>query len=302
MGALLRRGDENRITLSARCLLGRHARCDVRVNDLRLSGEHASLHWMGERWELRDLGSRNGTFVQGRQLTSGERVPLAEGATFTLGGADIGFTLVDASAPMARARHTDGRVREAANGQLVLPSEEQPLVSVFEDASGAWVAELEDETRPVSDQDVVTVCGEAWTLELPEPFGATWHAGAGGPTIETVALRLGVSRDEEHVEITVLHGGKEIRLPTRSYHYLLVILARLRLGEHGASEAERGWVDRRELCRMLAVDQNKLGVDIFRVRKQLGALGIHGAADIVVRRSGTGQVRLGIERVELVSL
>jgi hypothetical protein len=274
----------------------------VQVDDPEVSGEHASLHWMGDRWELRDLGSRNGTFLDGRRLGTGERVGLQEGAVFSLGGPSAGFTLVHASAPLARARSADGRVREAAAGQMVLPDDDHPLASVFEDASGHWVAELVDEARPVKDHDVVVVDGARWTLELPEPLGETLLQEIAAPTIETIDLRLGVSRDEEDVVVTVVHSGRETRLPSRTAHYLLVVLARARLADREAPERDRGWVERQDLCRMLRADANKLGVDIFRIRKQLGDLGIRGAADIVSRRAGTGQVRLGVERVEIYTL
>lgn len=274
----------------------------MRVDNPRVSGEHAALHWTGERWELRDLGSRNGTFTGDKLLAPGVRLALSAGDAFSLGGPGRGFVLEDASAPAARARTVSGRVREALPGPLVLPGEDDPQVSIFEDASGAWVAEMPEATRTVQDGDAIEAGGETWILELPAPFGATWHAGTAGPTLETIALRLAVSRNEEHVEVTVRHEEKEMRLPSRNHQYLLVVLARARLADRQSGPGERGFVEREELCRMLAVDTNKLGVDIFRTRKQFGELGIHGAADIIVRRPATGQLRIGTERVEVVEL
>lgn len=102
--------------------------------------------------------------------------------------------------------------------------------------------------------------------------------------------------------MTVIHGGVETTLAPRAYHYLLVILARARLAEAGASPAERGWVDRESLCRMLATDRVRLNNDVFRLRKQLAALGIQGAADVVARRPEAGLLRLGVERVTVRSL
>ncbi|MFT3771199.1 MAG: hypothetical protein QM820_37770 [Minicystis sp.] len=108
-----------------------------------------------------------------------------------------------------------------------------------------------------------------------------------------------MSRDEEHVDVTVIHEGRETALAPRAYHYLLVTLARARLDDRDAPPAERGWVDREALCRMLATDRVRLNNDVFRLRKQLAALGIHGAADIIARRADAGQLRLGIERVDV---
>jgi len=177
-------------------LIGRHPACDLCVDDPRISGEHASVRWEGNTWELRDLGSRNGTFVGGQRLAPGERIALDAGATFSLGGAPQSFTVIDVAPPVVSARHThSGVVRASAGGLLVLPQDDQPLVSVFEDARGRWVAETADATWPVSDREVVIAGGEGWILDLPVA-SATWEAGQTVSTLETIALRLAVSRDE----------------------------------------------------------------------------------------------------------
>ena len=53
---------------------------------------------------------------------------------------------------------------------------------------------------------------------------------------------------------------------------------------------------------MVGTDGPRLNVDVFRVRRQLAALGIHGAAGIIERRPGSGQLRLGTDRVEVTKL
>jgi hypothetical protein len=302
VGVLVQNGVDRRFTLGSRNLLGRHPGCDLRVDDPRISGEHASLHWVGTRWELRDLGSRNGTFVDGRRLGAGERRLLAGGATFTLGAQDS-FTLEDASAPVVSARHTrTGALREAVEGVLVLPDDERPEVSIFEDAAGRWVAEARDDTRVVADREVVIADGEGWRLDLPSAEGETWEAGAFVPTLETISLSFGVSRDEEHVTVTMLHEGKATELPPRNHHYLLLTLARAVLADQTASAAERGWLDTQTLCRMLATEPRMLNVDVFRARRQLASLGVHGAAGIIARRPIPGMLRLGTPRVEVTRL
>ena len=302
MGVLKQTGVDRSCALGSRCLLGRHPGCDLRIDNPRVSGEHASVHWIGDRWELRDLGSRNGTFVDGRRLGSGERTVLAPGAVFTLGGEDA-FRLEDASAPVASARHGhSGQLRTAAEGLLVLPDDDHPEVSIFEDATGRWVAEEGDGARVVADRDIVIADGEGWILDLPSGAGSTWEAGVLLPTLETISLRFAVSRDEEHIEVTLAHAGGAAPLAVRTHHYLLLTLARAVLADEGASPAERGWVDREVLCRMMGTDSRRLNVDVFRVRRQMAALGIHGAAGIIARRSGTGQIRLGTARVEVTRL
>ena len=108
-----------------------------------------------------------------------------------------------------------------------------------------------------------------------------------------------MSRNKERVDITVVCPDRDIEFRSRSHHYLLVTLARARLAAAGAPSAERGWLERDELCRMLATDELRLNVEVCRARKQFSALGIQGAASIVDRRMGTGRIRLGVERVDV---
>lgn len=290
---------KRRYTLGPRCLVGRHASCDLSFADPRVSGEHAIVRWVDGRWELKDLASRNGTFLNKRRLSPGERVTLGPGDVVTLGGPGAGFILADASAPAPTARHgTTGEVRVATDQVLVLPDEERPIATVFEDAAGRWVVEREDGAVPVNDHDLVLVEGEPWVLELPVGLRSTWDASA-GRMIETIGLRFSVSPDEEHVDVTLFDDRGALSLPSRSFHYLLLTLARLRKGDAATAVEDRGWADREALCRMLGVDALKLNVDICRARKQLGELGVHGAAGLIERRAGSGQVRIGVDRLEV---
>ena len=65
---------------SARQLIGRESNCDIVIPDINASRTHAELRFEQPGvWVLTDLGSTNGTFVNGRQITSqvlqgGERI------------------------------------------------------------------------------------------------------------------------------------------------------------------------------------------------------------------------------------
>ncbi|WP_437677544.1 FHA domain-containing protein [Sorangium sp. So ce131] len=308
MGRLKRHAPEEFFLLRSRCLIGRSSTCDVRFDDARISGEHACVRWTGDGWELRDLASKNGVFVRGHRVAAGERILLAAGDGFTLGdpGASaFRFTLVEAAPPVASALHVaSGAVRASTAGLLVLPDDNHPRVSLIEGRNGRWMLEAEGEVRAVEDREIVVVDGEAWSLDLPALTGPTLDGEAaaqpeGRPLIDSIGLRFHVSRDEERVEITILHRSGELHLPARSHHYLLLTLARARLADAGAPPAQQGWRDRDELCRMLATDESRLNVDVCRARKQFLAAGVHGAANLVERRPGTGRIRLGVGRVEI---
>ncbi len=48
--------------------IGRAMSTDIPLNDNFLSGEHALLEWDGSTWIVEDLGSTNGSWLNGREL------------------------------------------------------------------------------------------------------------------------------------------------------------------------------------------------------------------------------------------
>ena len=96
--------------LPTRCILGRSRACTIRLAEPEVSGEHALIRWNGGAWELQDLHSRNGTYVDGRAIGSGQRVGLSPGAVIGFGRPD-GYVLGEADAPQPFAiRVGDGFV------------------------------------------------------------------------------------------------------------------------------------------------------------------------------------------------
>lgn len=302
MGSLEWKTDDKRVPLRVGCLFGRRPECDIRIDATSVSGEHAALHWRGCGWELRDLDSRNGTFVNGKRLAIGERMLLNPGAIFSLSRSGPAFELVDASPPAAAARNdTTGTWSYASCGLLALPSEKQPVATLFSTGDGHWASEINGVTRKVRHGEQIRVGHDSYTLEVPDPILETLPSVA-LPPIDSVRMRLAVAPDEEHVEVTVMVEGQTKRLPPRRYHYLLVTLARAWLADVAAPRSLRGYVDRDDLCKKLDMGVNKLNVEIHRARRQFAAMGIEGAAGLVERRPGTLEVRLGIHNVEVMRL
>ena len=69
-------------------MLGRSRACDVYVADLNVSRRHAELRQEGATYWIVDLGSTNGTVVNGKRV---ERERLRDGDTITLGSTEIVF-------------------------------------------------------------------------------------------------------------------------------------------------------------------------------------------------------------------
>lgn len=306
MGILVDARTNRALTLPARCLLGRSSACALRIDDARVSGEHARISWSGDRWEVRDLGSRNGTFVNDTKLERGGSSLLSASDRIALGDVSIALSLLDVSPPVAQARQlVTGEIMLARGGILALPSEEAPDVSILQDADGRWIVEEKGAARVVSDGDVIEARGESYALHLPTLIASTVDARDEPPDIRDVTLHFRVSRDEEHVEVTIRCGDEVLVMAPRAHHYTLLTLARARHRDEAEGklpEPSRGWISVDDLCRMLATDENKMNVDFYRIRQDVGALGLQNAASIIERRRGSRQVRQGIRRVVLETL
>lgn len=300
--AILKDEVGNEVRLAPSTLVGRSSRCDLRLDDPRVSAEHAVIRWHGGRWLIRDLGSRNGTLVQGQRLQGGVAVPLEVGADLRFGESEAVWWVVSVGAPVAMAL-LGSEVVEGAGDLLALPSDEDPkLVVFFED--GAWLAEAAaGERRVVEDKELVQVDGRCYTLALPAPQDTTVSAAETSPSVRTMTLRLQVSLDEEYVSGEVIDGGQVLSLGSRAHLYLLVTLARARLRdrERGIAEREAGWVYQDELTQGLKMSDAHFYLAVHRARRQLADLGVRDPQRIVERRRTSRQVRIGARELLVVS-
>jgi pSer/pThr/pTyr-binding forkhead associated (FHA) protein len=73
---------ERAITPTAPVVIGRHRDSDFVIGDSTVSRRHAALHREGYVWILEDLGSKNGTRLNGRPV---------EGRAVVAPGDEIGF-------------------------------------------------------------------------------------------------------------------------------------------------------------------------------------------------------------------
>jgi FHA domain-containing protein len=70
-------------------VIGRSRECDVRLADTNVSRRHAELRQEGATYWLIDLGSTNGTELNGRRV---EREKLSDGDAITIGSTELTFT------------------------------------------------------------------------------------------------------------------------------------------------------------------------------------------------------------------
>lgn len=113
-------------------VLGRQG--DVTVDDTRTSRKHAQVSVGPDGLWVEDLGSTNGTKLNGVPLSSGERRPLSHGDTVSLGGYELALSLpgetnktVSALSGRTAAISAPPTTSDAV-AFLVLPEGERPLL------------------------------------------------------------------------------------------------------------------------------------------------------------------------------
>jgi hypothetical protein len=174
-------------------VLGRDPACDVALNDAKCSRRHAIVEDGPEGLVVRDQGSANGIYVNGRRV---EKAPLRAGDTLRLGDAqlrllaDLGETVVVApddldlrTAPgTPRPPAMDLPLREARAPSP--PRTERPTDSPFReptDPRRAAAVRASGRTRPVT----VGVLAGLWGLFVPVSVAACLLAAhrLGGGTL-----------------------------------------------------------------------------------------------------------------------
>jgi hypothetical protein len=65
--------------------IGRSSENDIQISDRFISREHLRIRQKGDKYFVRDLGSENGTFVNGIQIPLGVNIEVAKGTAIITG-------------------------------------------------------------------------------------------------------------------------------------------------------------------------------------------------------------------------
>ena len=55
-------------------IIGRSAECTIQIDDFYLSGQHVKLWYEDEEWHICDMGSTNGTYINGKKIKRTEMI------------------------------------------------------------------------------------------------------------------------------------------------------------------------------------------------------------------------------------
>jgi MoxR-like ATPase len=93
-------------------IIGNAADCDICLSDASLSHHHAVLEYSNDTWELRDPGSKGGTFVEDQQI---QRILIPEETCFRLGQINFRFSPFESPAESADKPSSEAKELPAAD-------------------------------------------------------------------------------------------------------------------------------------------------------------------------------------------
>lgn len=250
--------------------------------DRRVSRLHASLTWIGARWWLKDLGSKRGTFVDGRRVPApGPGVPLLEGAQIGLGSPEPMLVLKSAVGPRPFVRHTPTgqEQEETEGGGFPLPG--GTLVQDLElgwlwpgptGAPGPWPGEV-----------------QGWTLVDAEALQSETMDDARVLSQATLIFVLG---GDAAPRLRLVWPNLEVDLGRRQPWWTLLELARARL--EGS-----GWLSKRRLAKQAMVTEHTLDMHLARARRLLSDRGVVGVEELLDVADNQRRLRLPAEQLRI---
>jgi uncharacterized RDD family membrane protein YckC len=195
---------------STRLVVGRSRSCDVRLRDDTVSRLHAALVWRGGTLVLEDLGSSNGTWVNGerilspRGLVAGDSVRFGSVKGMIESGSVPAAGAAPAPSPVVATEHTHGLVlgRPASFGLRLLALLADvgmfalgsilpflPLLVVVFGESRQLIPPTLLQTLPTK-AFFAGVCGVLWLLFAFVYLVDGWARRGGSPGMRALGLRM----------------------------------------------------------------------------------------------------------------
>jgi len=272
--------------------IGRGPSNGLVVSDSTVSTHHAMVWAEGAQLWIRDLDSRNGTYVNSQRLTAPQVITETD---IVILGHSLQLRLrgvPDESSLFARAwliEDLKDGVRFLVGGNrfhfgsgddahLRLPGEDRAATLVLHADGEVWLGTDEDE-RELSDGEIFEVNGRSFRLVAATSMLET-------PTVEAIpssyAYQLRVSLDGAvgpEATLTQADRGRRLKIEAENRAVLLYLLARKVASdrEAGISDDEQGWCSDEEVSTGIwgrnPPAANSLHVLVYRLRKQIKAAG-----------------------------
>ena len=167
----------------ARFTLGRDAGCDLVIDDPGWSRQHAAIEYRDPVFTISDLGSANGTFVNGRRLSAPATILL--GSALGIGGTTLNFIAQDTTLPDLTGVQIADRyelrrlLRESAKAALYVAADKnvrrEVALKLLSPAYVRYPATLSssDAKRRPPPGCSTRMCAKSWIRALSPSAGAT---------------------------------------------------------------------------------------------------------------------------------
>ena len=123
--------------------LGRHPLSDVRFDaerDLDVSSRHAAIVRKTEGFVLQDLGSRNGTFVNGKRITGDTLLHAGDVIGFGANGPALEFAIIEADHDLPPTTAAEALAERASAPRQVFEAAQVPRPTPLRQSTGVRIA------------------------------------------------------------------------------------------------------------------------------------------------------------------
>ncbi|MBQ4835381.1 MULTISPECIES: FHA domain-containing protein [Pseudoalteromonas] len=271
-----------------------------------ISRHHAIIEYTNDNWLIRDV-STNGIWINDRKIDKNLPYQLSENDKIDFAAPGQNSFVVgslNANCQYFVSQNNRNHVIEIEN-QMLLPNEEEATHIVYYDnLLNYWF--LEDlntsDRQALIDGGITNLFGEQWLFYCAGISTMTKHLEQ-QPAVKSLALSFAVSLDEEKTELSLHIEGEEFSLGSRSHHYLLLLLARLRIEDKqsGVDPEYQGWIYREDLAKKLGIQMNHMNIMVHRARKQLSEASPEKAPEAgYIIETNNGQLRLNCQDVTIL--
>ena len=136
--------------------IGRESTNAIAINDVEVSRKHARMEMRGPAYVIQDLGSTNGTFVNGEKI---KKATLKEGDRVLIGTSILKVVSTDPGAPMPRRQDLQSAAQRGQTRSMTGAIDEIPLPDLLQllgssKKSGVLVVRSDDDVGKTIAVDV----------------------------------------------------------------------------------------------------------------------------------------------------